>query len=537
MIISEKLRVFFCTAILLSTLIIACGGGGSSSNNNNSASSNDEGSNNDVIHVTGISLDKTSVSFNHVGPTEQLTATITPADASNQKVVWTSSDESIVKVSSSGLVTAVGEGTATVQVRTDDGGFTADCTITIARSWGTAALIESGTNNAENPQIAINKNGHAVVVWQHNDNIYANRFTPSSGWGTPELIETDTGQAKDPQIAIDDEGNAIAVWVQNDGNFSIYANRFKSSTGNWGTAELIENKDFEAQKPQIAINGNGDAIVVWSHYKGGYSDIYANRFTSSTGNWVGEVNIESGTGDAQMPQVAIDSAGNAIAVWHQYDGSHWNIYANRFTPSGGWVEAETIESGTGNAYEPHIAIDAAGNAIAVWYQHDGTINSIYANRFTPTSGWGSAELIELGVHNVDHPRVAIDGNGNAIAVWTQFDGSRWSVYANRFTPSSGWGSAETIESSSNDAAQDVPPQIAFDGNGNAIAVWQQDDSIYVNRFTPTSGWGTAVSIESGYGDAYYPQIAIDAEGNAIAVWQQKVFQTTWVYRIYANRFY
>ena len=80
--------------------------------------------------VTGISLNKLSISLVE-GNTEQLTATITPSDATNQNVTWSSSDNSKATVSSSGLVTAVSSGTAYITVTTEDGGFTDTCTVTI----------------------------------------------------------------------------------------------------------------------------------------------------------------------------------------------------------------------------------------------------------------------------------------------------------------------------------------------------------------------------------------------------------------------
>jgi len=86
-------------------------------------------------------------------------------------------------------------------------------------------------------------------------------------------------------------------------------------------------------------------------------------------------------GDAYDPQIAIDPDGNAIAIWRQSDGSHINIYTNYFDGTA-WDTAELIETdNTGNASTPQIAIDADGNAIAVWSQDDGSLSSIYANRF------------------------------------------------------------------------------------------------------------------------------------------------------------
>ena len=84
--------------------------------------------------VEGISLNKTSttlVVISGTGQTEQLTATITPADAVNKNVTWTSSNPAVATVSSTGLVTAVAKGTATITVTTEDGGYTATCTVKV----------------------------------------------------------------------------------------------------------------------------------------------------------------------------------------------------------------------------------------------------------------------------------------------------------------------------------------------------------------------------------------------------------------------
>lgn len=61
----------------------------------------------------------------------QLTADISPTDADNTAVTWTSADESIAVVSSNGLVTAVGSGTTMITVTTEDGGYTDSCKITV----------------------------------------------------------------------------------------------------------------------------------------------------------------------------------------------------------------------------------------------------------------------------------------------------------------------------------------------------------------------------------------------------------------------
>ena len=83
------------------------------------------------ISVTGVSLNKTSMSMT-VGDTQTLTATITPTNATDKSVSWSSSNTSVATVSSSGVVTAKSQGTATIIVSTADGGRTATCSVSVS---------------------------------------------------------------------------------------------------------------------------------------------------------------------------------------------------------------------------------------------------------------------------------------------------------------------------------------------------------------------------------------------------------------------
>ncbi|OHX64505.1 Ig-like domain-containing protein [Flammeovirga pacifica] len=80
--------------------------------------------------VESIALNSSSASL-FAEETVQLEATVSPSDADNPSVTWSSSEISVAKVDSNGLVTAVSEGNATITVTTEDGGFTATCSITV----------------------------------------------------------------------------------------------------------------------------------------------------------------------------------------------------------------------------------------------------------------------------------------------------------------------------------------------------------------------------------------------------------------------
>ena len=84
-----------------------------------------------VVPVTGVSLDEESVDFK-VGETKQLTATVLPSSASNKGVTWSSTNEAVVSVSETGLLTAVSAGSAIVTVKTDDGGYQEYCIVSVS---------------------------------------------------------------------------------------------------------------------------------------------------------------------------------------------------------------------------------------------------------------------------------------------------------------------------------------------------------------------------------------------------------------------
>ncbi len=85
----------------------------------------------DQIHPISVSLDKTSLSM-FAGGTDRLTATVSPDNATDKRVIWTSDNTLVATVDAEGNVTAVAPGSATITVTTTDGGKTASCIVSVA---------------------------------------------------------------------------------------------------------------------------------------------------------------------------------------------------------------------------------------------------------------------------------------------------------------------------------------------------------------------------------------------------------------------
>jgi hypothetical protein len=153
-----------------------------------------------------------------------------------------------------------------------------------------------------------------------------------------------------------------------------------------------------------------------------------------------------------------------------------DVWTNRSTPNEGWGDAQRLEDDLNPAGAPAIAADASGTAHAVWWQSDGTLQNIWASRYTPSGGWEAPELIEQPIEDpqdegsADRPQIAVDPNGNVFVVWQQQDIGRFNIWSNRYAPETGWATAELIEQ---ETFFGTAPQIAVDPNRHAHAVWAQ----------------------------------------------------------------
>ena len=97
----------------------------------------------EVVRVTGVTLDNETITLIAAGETQTLTATVEPSDATDKSVIWTSSNPEVATVVN-GVVTAVANGEAIITVTTANGGYTDTCTVTVNIPTGTVTVPVTG---------------------------------------------------------------------------------------------------------------------------------------------------------------------------------------------------------------------------------------------------------------------------------------------------------------------------------------------------------------------------------------------------------
>jgi len=403
--------------------------------------------------------------------------------------------------------------------------------------WMAAVPLETGVpGNATGANIAADSQGNAIAVWVqeygNRSDIWANRFVNGPGWGSPTAIETgDDALDISPMVAIDAQGHAIVVWDHCPPPLfwpctSIHAIRFDPNTG-WGLPTTIATWSVgqgSLYAADLAVDGSGTAMVVWEDSNGA---VWATRAALGR-SWESPTLIGFGA----RPGLAVSPNGTAIAVWQgagNYPSYHYpTILAKRFSPGQGWSSPMLLDqvNETGDTYPgPVVAVNAAGVAFATWNRQSSsntTRSDAWAARFVPGAGWGKATLV--GRDSYQRPEVIVDTSGNAIATWNRydFDSGYHDLMADLYVTGLGWTTATPIALGVGFDFNSGSSAMASDSSGTALVVVSDHHGrINATRWVPGLGWSGPSQIGSGTGEfgiAYGPAIAANKRGIAFAAW-------------------
>ncbi len=252
-------------------------------------------------------------------------------------------------------------------------------------------------------------------------------------------------------------------------------------------------------------------------------------------SWVEDGNpVCTETGAQQYPDVIPDDAGGAIFVWEDNRGADTDLYVQRVNPSGVilWTPTGVPVCTTGGRQAiPEIAPDGQGGAFIVWEDQRAANGDIYAQHLD-ASGVALWAVNGIPVCTTEasqtNPEIAPDGSGGAVIVWQDFRGASdtgWEIYVQRLNSS---GTALwTLNGVAASTAWGTQwyPEIISDGTGGAIVTWADrrnwNSDILVQRIDAS---GTVLWTADGDTvcadpeDERYPDIIPDGKGGAIVAW-------------------
>ena len=293
----------------------------------------------------------------------------------------------------------------------------------------------------------------------------------------------------------------------------------------WGPAVMLSTGDLHgtAIGPQVAIDTAGNAIGVWQESLGSAirTAVWARRYVAGTG-WGAATTIDGSVGASALPQLAMAPDGVAVASFlHGSQDGSTRMIANRFDGAawGGGLRLDLLD---GVIDADHcLAIAPNGAAALVFNQSDNVAGRRATAALSTTAGaWAGPEVI--GDAGSQAPQVAIAANGDAVMVWLVGDtGTTSSLWASRRSGPF-WSAPVRVVPSVKGMAS---PRLRVDAAGNAIAVWVERptprNEVHAARFTASSGtWNSPSMLNDVDAQAYEPELAMTAGGDTIVVWTQ-----------------
>lgn len=256
----------------------------------------------------------------------------------------------------------------------------------------------------------------------------------------------------------------------------------------------------------------------------------------------GEYIDRTDTPGSYEPDVAVDDEGNAIVVWLQRGAGGSGVYSNpwvsHYTYGFGWTTSEPLDTVDGAAHGVKIAVAPDGSAIAAWC-HDpnsGTMpTEVMAAHYTRAGGWSTPELLGTDPdHDLEAQEVAVALNaaGDGVVAWARGDDAMADGAGDFFvSPYSGgsFGAAVAALDSGNPLSGSGRIEVALDEDGLALisgnlggwhSIWRQQSSttdwqrlayVYDSDQAPREGAAMALDLDG------LPHMCADYDWGSIEV--------------------
>ena len=418
------------------------------------------------------------------------------------------------------------------------------------KSWADPVQVTAALNGIPSLTIAADPAGNIVIGWDGKNGVTEDIFTQrlsTAGtklWPTPIQINDDSGAAGqiNVDIAADTNGNLFLTWQDNrSADSDIYLQKLDAAGTKQWSADVRANSDQGTSgqsSPAIAIDTEGDIVVVWEDRRSGILDIYAQKFDPA-GNrlWPADVRVNtdrdgfSQFASQSKPDVTVDPNNIIIVVWQDYRLVNPDIYAQKLDTTGSkiWATDMLVNDSTDQAqYDPTVGVDGVGNAVVAWRDSRGgwdiyaqSLDSLGSRRWPldvrVNSDVGSAEQSD--------PAIGVAASGTAVIVWHDLR-TKVAVYAQSLASDGTKRWVGDVQVNSNTmSAQQWVPSLALDSAGNAIIAWDDYTSgyrIYAQKLTPSGSkqWPIDVQVAADTGSTgqWTPALAVSNDGSIAFAW-------------------
>jgi hypothetical protein len=394
-----------------------------------------------------------------------------------------------------------------------------------AAAWTTPINLSAPLTVSTPAEGAVDADGDAVFVWQRSAGVIGgeivieSRARSAAGVLSPLQTLTPSGQqASGPDVAVDPAGDAVFAWVSPLGGALRVQTRTRSAAGTLGVTQTLSPNGQNAIQARVAVDADGDAVFVWTRSDGTNDRIQA-RARSAAGTLSPVQTLSPAGQNAGFPRVAVDPAGDAVFVWTRSDGTNDRIQARARSAAGTLSPVQTLSQGGQDASQPYVGVDTDGDAVVSWERSDGTNARAQARARSGAGTLSPVRTLSASGQSGLDPRVAVDGDGDAVVTWGRFDGTTFRAQARARSAA---GTLSPVQNLSDPGERASSPSVAINDGGEAAFAWGRSDvanSRLEARTRSAAGILQPLTVLSPPGvDAVASQVDVDPDGDAVVTW-------------------
>jgi RTX calcium-binding nonapeptide repeat (4 copies) len=373
--------------------------------------------------------------------------------------------------------------------------------------------------SASAPRVASDGAGNVVAVWREvdgdTDSISAAVRPAGGAWSSAQRISSPALAAESPELAMDRQGNSVAVWQRSTGRNSVVQAAVRPAGGTWSSPQDLSSAGVVAFEPDVSAEA-GRATVVWTAVHASRTVVESST-RSTVGAWSVPKLLSDPGSNATAPVVSMDDRGGAAAAWQWFDGAHLAVAAAVLPGDGQWSSPELLSAAGRDALRPRVAMDAAGNAAVAWVRSNGSWNAAQVSNRLTGGSWQPPSNLSIRSGNAAALDLVMNRRGDAIVSWKQSrgDGSSADLWSSlRPAGSTRWAARVAITES----WQGLRAQVALDEAGNATAVWAGSATVSASFKPAGEAWQENYLLSNFEFSAVLPAVTAHAPRNATAVW-------------------
>jgi hypothetical protein len=337
--------------------------------------------------------------------------------------------------------------------------------------------LSDAARDLRSPQLALDAAGNATVVWvsdiDNEDRVQVATRPAGGAWtiAGDVLVAARRGlvgggeKVIDFDAAADAAGNVTAVWTS-EGSVGLTAHfASRPAGGVWTRVGSLGESGEQVTAPHLAVNAAGDTVVVYQ----GLENVTRSSVRPAGGDWTPPQTLSAPGEQTSSADVGLGANGDAVAVWSTRE--FWGIRAATRPADETWTAPQNVSAPGVAARDLRVAVNDDGQAVAVWLRYDGAAWVTEASVLPANGAWTAAEVLSGAGRQTEFPGVAMDREGNAIAVWRHSDQTGDVVEAAVRPTGQRW--TDRHEMSPGHPPNVSAPEIAMNASGGALAVWAQ----------------------------------------------------------------